>query len=71
MRVLTDREEVEVSQELQRVIQHRYEWLLSAGWTRRNAQLVASDMEIDWHFAYNLRKQCEDEALCMRIIYGS
>lgn len=53
-----------------RVVNHRLQWLLTA-YSVRNAERIANDLSIDWHFAYDLRQKCQDEALCMRVMYGS
>lgn len=71
-RVLTKKPEddFEIAPERRKVIDFRLEWLRAAGYTKRNAELIASDLSIDWHFACDLRQRCVDESLCMRIIYG-
>lgn len=55
--------------EVDKLIKFRYEWLKSVGYTRRNANLIASALEINWHTAYDMRKYCEDEDLIMRILF--
>lgn len=62
--------EVELENETTKVVKFRQEWLRAAGYSKRNAELIASDLDLDWHFAHDLRKKCSDEDLCMRILYG-
>lgn len=62
---------VEIDEEDQRVINFRYEWLRAAGYSHKNAEKIADDKDIDWHFACDLLKQCKDEKLAMRVLYGS
>ena len=57
--------------ERNRVIDFRRDWLRASGYNKHNADLIASDLELDWHFACDLRTKCTDEVLCMRILYGS
>ncbi len=64
-RVLTD----ELSPEAEKVVNWRYTWLCAAGYTKRNARIIATATEIDWRFASTLRKNCDDEGLCMRILF--
>jgi hypothetical protein len=52
------------------VANFKTECLQKAGWSEDNAELLATDPEIDWHVAYDLRIKCEDERLCLRILYG-
>lgn len=69
--VVTDRDmgdETELSQESEKVIKWRKQWLKQAGYSRRNADLIASDTNIDLHFACDLIKKTEDEDLCMKIL---
>lgn len=71
-RVLTDRdsdEMPELSPEEAKVIDWRFQWLCAAGYTKRNARLIASETKIDWRFASTLRKNCDDEELAMRILF--
>lgn len=63
------RDEAEIT-EMQRVIDFRLMWLLTV-YGRRNAEKIANDLTVDWHFAYDLRNKCTDESLCMRVIFGS
>lgn len=56
--------------EEQKVIDFRLQWLLHAGYKVRNAEKIAKDLSIDWHFAVKLHDECEDEKLCMRILFG-
>lgn len=60
----------EVPVEEDKLIKFKLKWYRHAGWTKRNAELLASDPDLDWHFVYDLRTKCDDEDLCMRIIYG-
>jgi hypothetical protein len=53
-----------------KVVEFRYQWLVSAGYTKKNAEKIAQDVTIDWHTAYDLRQRCADERLCMRILFG-
>ena len=71
-RVLTDRDADETFGEEQgKVVEFRFTWLRDAGYSTQNADKIAHDLSQDWHFAVKLRKQCDDEKLCMRILYGS
>jgi hypothetical protein len=63
-------ETVEISREAEKVINWRKEWL-RLHYTKRNAGMIARDISIDLHFAVDLRKRCDDEELCMRILYGT
>ena len=60
---------VELSREAERVIKWRKDWL-RVHYSPRNANKIARDTSIDLHFAVDLRNRCEDEGLCMRILYG-
>lgn len=62
---------LELSQEVKKVVDFKKLWLRDAGWTKRNAEILATDSNLDWHFAVDLRRKCKDEDLCMRIIYGN
>lgn len=59
--------------ELDRVILWRLQWLRAAGWSRRNAQLIASDTKVDWRFANDLLKNCKekgyDEDFAMKLLF--
>lgn len=69
-RVLTDRDadETQMSEEWQRVVNHRLRWLLAAGYTTRNAEKIASATTIDWHFACELLKNGCDEKVAVKIL---
>ena len=54
--------------ELDNVISFRMFWLLSAGWTEQNAEILANEIDIDWHRAEELRKKMDDEDVLMRIL---
>ena len=54
-----------------KVLTWRTQWLSAAGYNIRNNDKIARDTSVDLHFACDLRKRCEDEKLCMRILYGS
>jgi len=62
--------QVELKSEDQRVIEFKLEWLLHAGYNRRNANRIAKDLEIDWHMAVDILKHSNDQPLCMRILYA-
>lgn len=72
-RILTDTDEdvTPMSDDEIRVVNFRFEWLLAAGWNRNNANRIAEDLSVDWHFAHDLIKQCPDENLALRIIFGN
>lgn len=61
-------DESELSDEAEKVIKWRRQWLRSAGYSRRNAELIATETKIDLHFACDLMKKTEDEDLCMKIL---
>lgn len=63
------RDEHEITEQ-ERVINFRLLWLMTV-YKRKNAEKLANDLSIDWHFAYDLRQKCTDEDLCMKVIYGS
>lgn len=60
---------IAVLTDYQKVVNFKLEWLLSAGYGKGNAIKIA-ESEVDWHLAYDLRMRCEDEKLCMRILFG-
>jgi hypothetical protein len=66
---MTNIEYAEVT-EIDRVVNFRLQWLLHAGYKTRNAEKIANDLSVDWHFACDLRGKCSDERLCMKIIFG-
>lgn len=72
-RVLTESAEVasepHYSQEHMKVVNFRLEWLLHAGYKPGNADKIAHATRIDWHFACTLRENCDDEHLCMKILF--
>ncbi len=57
------------SPEQQNVIKMRYTWLRNAGWTDKNATLIAESLDINWHLAYDMRKQCKDETLLLKVLF--
>lgn len=56
---------------LQKVIDFRLEWLQRSGYSKGNAVKIAEAVDIDWHTAVDIRQACDDETLCMRILFGS
>lgn len=64
--------EVELDREAVRVIEWRMEWLCGAGYTKRNAQLIATS-EIDWRYACDLLENCKkkgyDEQFVMELLF--
>lgn len=66
----TDADVTPLSEDQIKVVNFRFEWLHSAGWSRSNANRIAEDLSVDWHFAHDLIKQCPDEKLALQIIYG-
>lgn len=53
-----------------KVIDFKLEWLRVAGYSERNALKIARDETVDWHVAVNIRKRCQDEKLCMKVLLG-
>jgi hypothetical protein len=60
--------ERELVPENERVINFKLEWLTATGYNRKNAERIAKDPSIDWHFAVDLLRNCGDQRLCMRIL---
>lgn len=60
----------EVVEEVDKVLDWRTQWL-RVHYQKVNAIKIAKDTSIDLHFAIDLRKNCTNEDLCMRILYGS
>ena len=58
-----------VVSEVDQVIEFRRLGLEHAGWSQRNAELIAVATDVDWHLAVELRKECDDEHLLMRILF--
>lgn len=53
------------------VVDWRLKWLILDGqYKPKNAEKIAVDTSIDYRFAIDLRKNCQDEKLCMRILFG-
>ena len=67
---LDEIEGVRLAPEALKVVQWRNEWLRAAGYSRRNAKKIAYATEINWHIAYDIRKQCDNEELCMEVLFG-
>jgi len=63
-------ETIELSRDAEKVLNWRKEWLRRL-YNRHNANKIARDSSIDLHFAVDLRRRCDDEELCMRILYGA
>ena len=53
-------EDVEVEREVVRVYEWRFTWLVSGGFSKRNAALIASS-DLDWRYAVNLLRNCKDK----------
>jgi len=66
---MTDTDTIELSPEATKVIDWRKQWLRASGYNKRNAELIATDIKIDLHFACNLLKNSRDENVCMRILF--
>jgi len=62
-------EVIELSEEAEKVIDWKKEWLRAAGYTKRNASLIASSSEIDYRLACDMLRQSKDQELCMRILF--
>lgn len=61
----------ELSTEAQKVVDWRLEWLLRDGrYKTGNAERIALEMDIDYKFAIELHKKCDNERLCMKILLG-
>ena len=60
---------IELSPEAARVINWRQQWLRSSGYTKRNAELIATDISINYRFACELLENSGNEELCMRILF--
>jgi len=68
-KVLTSIDETIIDSELERVINFRLQWLLHAGYSNKNAILLAeATTNVDWHFACELLKKCDDQKLAMKIL---
>jgi hypothetical protein len=69
-KVLTDRDadETQMSEEWQRVVDHRLRWLLAAGYNTHNAEKIAFKTTIDWHFACELLKNGCAEKTALEIL---
>jgi hypothetical protein len=59
----------ELAPEAQRVVDWRLEWLCRV-YKTANAERIALATDIDYQFAIRLHNQCEDEKLCMHILFG-
>jgi hypothetical protein len=53
-----------------KVVEFRYNWMLAAGYGQKNAEKIAKATNVDWHTAYDIRKKCADEQLCMKVLFG-
>jgi len=62
-------EVVELSQEAAKVINWRQQWLRAAGYAKTNAELIATSVEIDLHFACDLLKNGCTENQAMEILF--
>ena len=60
--------ELNLSNEAQRVLQWRYDWLKDAGYSDQNANQLALRTDIDWRFASELLKTSNDQEMAMRIL---
>lgn len=71
-KVLTDRDTGdEHAPEHRKVIDWRLKWLvLDGGYSAPLAERIAKDMSIDYRYAIKLRKDCPDEKLVKRILFG-
>jgi hypothetical protein len=59
---------LEFSQETQRVLQWRYDWLLAAGYSHENANRLALRTDIDWRMASELLRKSENQEMALRIL---
>ena len=44
------------------------EFLIEAGYSPDNAELLALSRDIDWHKAVDIMKHCKDEDLAMKVL---
>jgi hypothetical protein len=58
----------EIAEELQTVIDFRLARLIDGGYEIKNAEKLASNLEVDWHLAVRVKAQCPDEKLIMRML---
>lgn len=58
----------DLSPEAARVMNWRYNWLKSAGYSEVNALTLARQFDIDYSFANALLKNCKDEERAMEIL---
>jgi len=67
-----EEEFVQLSPESARVINWRQDWLRSGGFSRRNAELLATTTEIDYRYANRVLADCKrqgyDEDFAMKLI---
>jgi len=57
-----------IDPEERRVIEWRMEWLRAAGYSKRNARVIAERTSIDWRFACDLLKNSDNQTLAMKIL---
>ena len=59
--------------ERDRVIEWRYTWLVAAGYSKRNAKLIATDVTLDWRYANTLLRNATakgyDESFVMGLLF--
>lgn len=60
-------DELELAPEAEKVILFKMEWLILAGFSPDNAELIASS-EADWHRACDLLRQGANEELVLRVL---
>ena len=63
-----EKDEVRLSNEAQRVLQWRYNWLIAAGYSHDNANTIAIRADIDWHDAGDLLRACGNEEQALTIL---
>jgi len=51
-------DDTELDPQAKKVIDWRIEWLRDAGYSKRNARLLAEDISIDLHYACDLIRNC-------------